>query len=546
MAIEYPDLLTLDQALVDEAFDQIAQRIAEFDPTIDTKFGVFQNIVVYMNAVLSAAIQTEIQKAQNSLSLSTIQADETLDADEDLVDTVAANFRIARHAGSKATGQITIVIDAENLFAIPAGTIWTALDLNFITDSTYTIRPSGQLAQTDDDRVLVSVGTNLWAFTINVTAELDGTDYNLEADTKLTTEFEIGDFVTAYVETSFVGGVDAETNSDLANRVLSGMAIKAWSSRASIEAMIKAEEEFQSVTNVSMVGFGDAEMLRDQHTIWPGSMGGRTDIYLRTQETLASTVLTKTATLVAKTGSVGTWRFSIGRNDAPGYYEINKIVPADNTQIPGFLPSLETRDKDLTGTGYIPDIANATEAVYSPYQTATIEFIDTATNATSLTINVSTKNYQVIMSTMPYLKAIQDFMGDRDTRAPAGDALIKAPVPCFVTAGLTVEKDSTEASPDLEPIKLIVASTVNAIGFTGRIPSSSIINAVQPLLTDTMTISAVTISGRIRKPNGTSTTLVADQVLVVAADTPAMVSSRTVQFYLNPEDVAISVVNSGA
>ena len=108
------------------------------------------------------------------------------------------------------------------------------------------------------------------------------------------------------------------------NHVFKGSA-KTISNRSNMKAWVKSNTAYSSVTNQSLVGYGDAEMLRDQHTIFPISYGGRVDWYIRGQAALQVTSQVAEATLVSVSGSTSLWRVSLDKDVFPGLYEIRKV-----------------------------------------------------------------------------------------------------------------------------------------------------------------------------------------------------------------------------
>ncbi len=76
MAIEVPDLLTLSDAEVQQTLDYIAQRVGEYEPSVNTNRGVVREIVLRLNAVLgAAAAQVITDEVGNASSLLKITED---------------------------------------------------------------------------------------------------------------------------------------------------------------------------------------------------------------------------------------------------------------------------------------------------------------------------------------------------------------------------------------------------------------------------------------------------------------------------------------
>ena len=218
--------------------------------------------------------------------------------------------------------------------------------------------------------------------------------------------------------------------------------------------------DFPNIEDISIVGYGDAEMIRDQHWLFPLSGGGRTDLYLRSQQSTQAVSLVKTATLIDILTDGGVWQFSIARDDAPGFYEVSKILVrgADPVET-GFAVTEDIRGLDLTGDDvYVPDLETVMEGVYSRYQASTIRFLDTSTPTAGLSINSSTQDYDVTAVTMPLVKPVQEFLGDRGVRNPAGDILVKAAIPCFLSLNVELPRRRTDSTVDEARIKSNLAA----------------------------------------------------------------------------------------
>jgi hypothetical protein len=349
-------------------------------------------------------------------------------------------------------------------------------------------------------------------------------------------------FVAAYAAGDFADGADAETNDEMLLRLQQGMACKAPASRVSMTAMLREVPAFERAGPSSIVGYGDAEMLRDKHWIFPVHGGGKADWYVRTDEPLTRRTLTKTATLVAVDGVTGTWQLALGREDAPGFYEVVQIRPPGSANtVGGFAVVSDVRGVDLSGDGFRPDVQTTAEGAYTRFQTAVVQFIDTVTDASALALG-SRQDYEFDVTTLPLVAEIQDYVSGRDARAYGADVLIKAPVPCFLQVSFTVHKKAGAADPDVAAVKTAVAAVANRTPFVGRLYASRVHDAIHGYLGADASVGPIDMFGRIRRPDG-STAYVRDGDVLTVPDEPAgMVSPKTVQFFLAPEDVGVTVV----
>lgn len=544
MAIEVEDLSTLDAAAVQQNVEELSARLLELNPNLDLKRGVLHDLLSYYHGTLSTAEQVSLNRYLNARSLRVIEQDPTL-ADDGVVDDILSNFRLTRKSGSAANGEVVIVVGASNTVVISAGAVFEANGKQFTADEVFTAKIEASQVVASGDRLLTAIGDGDYAFTINVTAIDEGPDFLIAKDTLMVPLVPPREFVTAYAASDFTDGLNEETNAELIERLQQGIAARAPSNRVNMNAMLRDIEAFSRVVRTSIIGYGDVEMLRDKHSILPLSLGGRADWYVRTQERLLHTALTKEATLISVDGDgVGTWQFGLGRDEVPGFYEVSLVRPAGSTNTAGTLEIVaDVRSTDLTGTGFIPDIVTAAEGAYSRYQTAVIKFKDDTVDDEATAVGTK-RNYDVEIRMLPQIGDIQDELSTLDLRSYGADILIKAPIPCFMKLGLVINRQNVTGSIDTDAIANALAAEVNNTRFLGRLFASQLHDVVQGFLDNDTSAGAIDMFGRIRRPDGTLLYVRDKEVLEVPEEDGTMVSPRTVQFFLEPGNVAISVATT--
>ena len=538
------ELRSLNDLNADDVVQNLAEtvaRVQEDNPTLDLRQGVFFSLLGYYHAVLAAQRQQNINDYLNARSLKVMEADPTL-ADPDLVDDVLSNYRVTRKPGEKARGEVTVVVNDDIPVVIGAGAVFEGRGKRFVTESVFTASVEDEILGGTGDRLLTPTADGNWAFTIEVVAEEEGEAGEVKKDTLVVPLSLPTGYVTSYAASDFTGGRSAETNADMLGRLQAGIAAKTISNRVNMMAMLREIEAFSRIVSMSIVGYGDAEMLRDQHTIWPMSLGGRVDWYVRSQEEVYRKVLSKEAVLIEKTADgKGVWQLSVGRDDAPGFYELANIrLPQAENVEGGFEIVSETRALDLTGAGFVPDVVTLDEGIYSRFQTAVVRFKDSVTGTDAL--GVGTKQaYELEARCLPLVGDVQDTVSSRDVRSHGADCLIKAPVPCFVKLHFAVHKSASAQTPDVAGIRTALCREVNRIGFTGRLYASQLHDVIHGFLHQGENVSAIDMHGRIRYPDGSVSYVRSSEVLVVPDDAARMVTPRTVQFFASPEDVSVVI-----
>lgn len=541
---ELPSLTQLNSTDVQTLLDRLATQLQEMNPELDLRRGVFHDMLAYYHAVLETAIRTNLERYQSARSLQQIEADPTL-ADDTVVDEVLSNWGVTRKSGTKAVGPVTIELSIASSIVIPAGFAFQANGNQYSSTATFTARTAAEQVSSDTDRLLTQLSNGNWAFVIEVESDEIGAAYKLNSGDLIVPVRSVANYVTSYVTSGFSDGTDTETNTQLIEELQLGIAAKALSNRTNMRAYLRTIATFNSITNQSIVGYGDPEMLRDQHTIFPISYGGRVDWYIRGQEPVQRLTKTITATCIEVGASSSTWQFSVDKDFSPGFYEINKIRRLVDANLnSGFEVVLDSRGNDLTGGGFIPDIATVAEGAYTAFQTTTIRFVDTVTPVLGLIANQSTASYVCDVVGTPLIREIQDLVSSRDIRSYAADALIKAPVPCFVQVTVTINKTAGDADPDVAGIKNAIVAVINQTDFCGRLDGSRIIDKIHNYLINDMSVTDMDLFGRIRRPDGTLQYLRDSDSLVVEDQPAKMVTAKTVQFFAEVAGVSVNVAST--
>lgn len=544
-----PTIDTLDPQKVADAEAYLTTFLKEQYPSMDLSEGrVLRNLLIRPAAIFHVLNQENIDLLRQSMSLEAIEANPDL-ADPAYVDAVLSNFLVTRNPGSNAVGQATIILQALVSTVVPAETVFAAGGLQFGLDTTYVGVTTQEAVLSAQQRLIVPRNDGTFAFTVPLTASSPGSIYNIKRNTRMTVTPAIIGLIDCLATSDFSGGVDEETNQQLIDRFKLGISPKVFSGRVQIEALLKDVVDYKQI---SIIGYGDAEMLRDRHNIFVVSQGGKSDFYVRTQDVPVEKTFVKTATLIDPVNKI--WQLAIERDDAPGFYTVESVLPVDVSQDEGTLEiTEEVRGLDLTPftNEFVPEIQGLTEGGFSRYQTAVVKFIDPDTPAPPASSSSSSSNqpalvreYQVRVLYMPGIDLLQAKSSDREARAPQADYLVRAPVPIFCTVSLKVLYRDGLAEPDVGAIQQEVARVINGIGFTlGRLPASLVYDAVHTVVgsSGVMVVSPLDLRSRLIRPDGSHLDSHSVNELVVPATPELCVTSRTAVFYLNQRAVDVAV-----
>ena len=543
MAITISSFSELAKSKIDTMVAEMAQLIQEQHPEVELTRDVFHDLVLHFNGLLNATIQENIDRVLQSKSLAQIISNPAL-SDPELVDQVLSNYNIVRDAGTPATGTITVIFNSPEQTELPLIGIYTANEVPFsLTDSFVVLPPDSIVTQPEVQRVMVPVGDGTYAANVSVYAMEIGVAGNVARGVTVTPNFIPNNVLSMYTAADFIGGKDASTNEQYVGKLAVGLAAKTIGGRKSYESLILAQPAFQNTLHISVLGCGDAEQQRDQHSLFPISGGGKVDIYAQTNSRAVETDHMLLATYVGDQ----TWQVVLSRDTAPGFYEVTRIsLPADLASS-GYAITSEIRSADLSDLAFIPDVRFLHESAYTRYQTAIVRFTDTDTPRAGLTAHTSKARYLVTTVGMPLIAELQDFLTSRDVRARGSDTLVKAAVPCFTKISFQIRVEAhAPITAEVElAMKRAIVKAVSAVGFSGQLHASLVTNAAQQFLTGRQAIGEIDMFGRIRRPDGTLTYVRGSEILAIAADNERLVTGRTVSFLVGINDISISCVAAG-
>lgn len=495
------------------------------------------DLLVLPGAELAAYNQTNINHYLQADSLQAILANPEAFSTED-VDRILGNFRITRYGGTTAAGVVTIVLSGDYTVSVPKGATFSGSGLTFRATDTF-ISTSGPLT-TVFDRPLTEQTDGTWVFTITVEAADAGANYELKRGTSVTWNVPATGYIRSFAESDFTGGTDVESNTDLVKQLDKGLAAPAMAGRVNIAALVRAT--YPAARDISIVGMGDSEMLRDSHNIFGIKTGGKSDIYLRTGDKLVEQTLTKDCVLVDWDQKI--FQASLGRNDYPGFYFVAAIYPADSENVVGSLEILsESRGVDVSNLTYVaPEIADIVEGAYTRFQTAVVQFQDLTADVSNLSVG-DTKAYKLEVSGLPYIDDVQDLVAGRAIHNPQGDFLVRAPIPMLVSISLQVDYVPGDQAVDTDAVKAQVVSAVNSIDFTlGKLPSSRVVDAAHNALQGRASVhEPIDMMGVLRLPSGEVRSYRSSTQLLVPEITAEGVSSRNVAFFTDTTAVEINV-----
>lgn len=549
MPLEIDNLRELDPESIAATLTTMAQLMQEAHPDVELTRGVFHDLVLYFNSVLNTAVRENVARVLQSNSLLKITQNPAL-AEPELVDQVLSNFNITRGTGSAATGSVTFVFLLDVVTTISSAHVYTAGGAEFRPAQTFTIFPPGQESRIKDaatEKVMIPVGDGTYTVSLPFVAVTTGVVGNIRRGTSLRANVIPSNVTDIFATGDFSGGKDPRTNEEYLKLLSTGLAAKTIGGRKSYEAFIRSQPGFANILHCSVLGCGDAEQQRDQHSLFPISGGGKVDLYLQTAATAQEIDHTLEATYIG-VGTEGTiWQVALDRDIAPGFYDITRVAAPTDRTTNGYEIIGDERGVDLSQISYVPDIIHVVEGAYSRYQTATIRFEDSDKLSAGLVPNQSKALYSVRTRGLPLIGDIHDTLTSRDNRPRATDLLVKAAVPCFTKIALEVRLESNEtlSTDTITAIKKSVVAAVSNIGFAGQLHSSVVASAAHKFLSGRQALGQIDMFAKIRRPDGTVQYLRDGTTLTIPDDPARLVTGRTTIFIVSEDDVSVSYTSAG-
>ena len=316
---------------------------------------------------------------------------------------------------------------------------------------------------------LTLMANGRYAVQIPVTAETSGAKSPVEAGAVFGTE--LADVVSVYAQSDFTAGSDAESNSALTTRLASGMATSCWGNRYQAEALIR--RQVPAVCAVSITGFGDAEMTRDQLVCLPISVGGKADIYVKTA--MESRIYSCTANFVRMKGVSEEWTVNIPASAFPGCYRAT-AAKKDGSSYP------VASQQVISGAEGTAD------------QVLCITFLKDDLSAAR-----TADTFDIVLEGQSDINTVADIFTSESLKPVTEDVRVISARPAFVnlTVYLSQYADNEDA------IRAALSSAIDSSGFCGKLSLSELLTAALPCLVPGQKIweirSSVELWGFIRQ-----------------------------------------------
>lgn len=264
-SVRYSDRVPLTNIDIE---GMIVRGLDTYDPEVKAgrEGSALRDMAVKPLTGLLTPYTTELEAIRSGLSFSDFENLST-----DAADALASNVFVTRKTGDVATGVVRIYFEEPVVTTIPA-------EVEFISSQGLRFYTIQEVAITAEEMSL-NFDNGLYYVDILTEAESIGAEYNIPSGsiTKSSSPMPAG--VTAILNPNdFAGGDNAETNTQLKDRIETAITVRDLVTKKGITYVIP--EKFTFVKDIQPIGFRDPEMLRDE--ILGYHIGGKVDIYIQT------------------------------------------------------------------------------------------------------------------------------------------------------------------------------------------------------------------------------------------------------------------------
>jgi hypothetical protein len=253
--------------------DFVIQRLLEYDPSFDVGAGVpTTSLLIDPLSVILQPVIDELGVIQLSQSiLSILETDDPDAFPEDIVDGLASNAFVERNPGSIGSDVMRVRFFAPQEFSAAQGV--------------QVFRGAGSQRYTNSESLTVTTAEmslnqegSLYFVDVPIIALEEGDAFNVDAGSITTMEAEPQGVANVTNLFGVSQGADRETNTELIDRIKVAVTVRALVTGRGI--IVTLTETFTTIEEITPIGFGDAEMMRD--IVYNVHIGGNVDVYIKT------------------------------------------------------------------------------------------------------------------------------------------------------------------------------------------------------------------------------------------------------------------------
>lgn len=518
-------------------------KLTKYDFSVGT---ANRDIAINAMAYLTAFFRQEISYVKNRQSLLKLADISEDDSADEVVDEILSDWFLTRKTGELSHGYATLRFSRNNIgvVLITQDHIFRKGGLDFRLDGV-----SITLQTTSLTRNVDNLGSVYYTASIPLVADQVGPEYDIEAGPFDEVPKISPYLVRAEALSKFSGGATKETSAQMIERSKNAITVRDLNTQLSIKTVLT--DKFSQVSEVSPIGYGDPEMMRDKLEVPRGAgtfitihRGSMVDAYLKLPVEFSKTY---------------TGQFTSSQGLSVQNYQVNG-VSITAVQLPLF-PIYKIRA--LLDNSTSP----ATEVPF----TIVSPKIDTwNSNRQEIYLSVGTEYFgqylDLLYDTVTGYDEVQTFVEENRNRIIVADLLCKAAFPLYLSFELKYSPSVSDIA-DIEAAKRSLATYIQDRTIGAEFRVSEIIDkfvkdnpgqivqlpfvVVGTLLLPNGTTLSITYTDRIEAPTRYSATSLTPlfsqdedpegQTIIDLAD--LQLSSRTMRYIVATEDITLTALS---
>jgi len=472
-----------------------------------------QDLVVKSTAYTFAFLRSELTKVGTLRSLARLNDLDEDDEVNEAVDDIISNFFINRGGGEKSVVGVTLVLSQRV-------DIYIGEDDSFDRDGTHIFVP-GQVYNIAKENLIEKVTTDgvvTYEYDLTLQAESIGSEYDVPAGNFVSWTNFNPYVIRVYNDQKASGGAPLETNQEYIDRSKDAITVRNLINPKSIRTVLLEVFKDQGLKDVTTIGYGDPEMLRDKIntnvtwiTIDTVHIGNHQDIYLNLpliEEQVYS-------------GITGNMQY-LGEPDRDGVvqlpsspvYKIHDV--RDSITEESLLYHLYVRDSNL---------------FYSDLQEAFV-ILDSAENGRAI---------DIIYDTVNGFDVIHNYLRDPEERITLANTLAKAVIPIYISVNIDYTQISGQPDLDEEAAVETVVNYINSLSNSSELNIDNLVKEVHSSYSQYIIIrTPLSIKGEVIYPDGTSQVFYSDNILTVPEYKSLGVTNRICGFFTSNSYVSFT------
>jgi len=461
---------------------------------------------------------------------------------EKIVDALLSNFLIKRRSGSKTTGIIRVNVNDSSISQYIAKTLKfkTSGGLSFF--STKDVVAKKNPSSASETQIYSAGYGNVGYFIVDVIAEDNGEQYNINKDVQLSYEGSIDKVISIIYIGQTKGGENNESNSSVHNRIISSLSVRNMASPLAIDQTLR--DKFERIIYTTSHGVSSKNMKRNAHNLFGIKSGCSCDVYIKNATYPSVKEIHLLASRIKEGNDYsekhkGKFFVRVSGSDFPGHYDVTSVQPISSNKIIGSYDILQ-KVRILDQSVKPNELYSVEESAFSKYASTDVIFSeDFASNNEEMAVMCS-------VTGLDDIGKIQDFVNNGDSQSALIDTLIRACVPCYISISpitVTISPSSNLIS-DAEISQVISDYILDINPIAEKIRSDTIVSRVMSIPGVIGISLPISIHASIMPPTEVPETIEirSTSELTIPEIEDKFVGPGTVGFFIEPGGIEINIL----